>query len=82
MTIDEFKILEKTQREQLLFHNGVYLASRQEPEFVIDLYQIDSFYIEAFYHQGKKRLIYIRAFSTTDDLLPYIMNIDISFVLV
>ena len=81
MTIDEFKVLERNQREKLLFDNGVYLSSRQEPEFVIDLYQIDSFYIEAFYHQGKRRLIYLRAFSTTDDLCPYIMHIDLEALL-
>ena len=78
MTIEEFQVMEKCQREKLLFDDGVYLASRQEPEFVIDLYQIHSFYIEAFYHHSKKRLIYLRAFSTTDELTPYLLHVDLS----
>lgn len=78
MTIDEFNRLEKDQREKLLLNNGVYLLSRQEPEFIIDLYQMDSFYIEAFYHHGKKRLLYVRAFSHLDELAPYLADVKLN----
>ena len=78
MRLEEFKYLEKQRKIQLLFENGVYLCTRQEPEFTIDLYQIDSFYIEAYFHHGCEGPGYMRAFSSTDHLTPYLKDIDLS----
>ena len=81
MKIEEFKYLEKETKKRLLFHNGVYLATRQESEFIIELYQIDSFYVEAYFHESDQEIGYMRAFSSLDDLLPYLGKIDISNII-
>jgi hypothetical protein len=81
MKIEEFKYLEKEKKKRLLFDNGVYLATRQESDFIIELYQIDSFYVEAYLHESDNEVGYMRAFSSIDDLLPYIGKIDISSLL-
>ena len=81
MKIEEFKYLEKETKKRLLFDNGVYLASRQESEFIIELYQIDSFYVEAYFHESDQEIGYMRAFSSIDDLLPYLGKIDISSII-
>jgi hypothetical protein len=81
MKIEEFKYLEKETKKRLLFDNGVYLASRQESEFIIELYQIDSFYVEAYFHESDQEIGYMRAFSSLDDLLPYLGKIDISNII-
>jgi len=81
MRIEEFKYLEKETKKRLLFDNGVYLSSRKESEFIIELYQIDSFYVEAYFHESDQEIGYMRAFSSLDDLLPYLNKIDISNII-
>lgn len=78
MTLTEFKQMQKESRETHLIDNGVYLLTRQEPEYYIDLYQLDKFYVEAYYHCGLNKLVYLRAFSTSEDLNPYLKQIDIN----
>jgi hypothetical protein len=81
MKLEEFQYLNKSTKTQVLFDNGIYLSSRQEPEYTIDLYQIDSFYVEVFYHHGSKVIIYLKAFSRLEDLGPYLDDIDLSQLL-
>lgn len=78
MKIEEFKYQKKEIKMQLVFDNGIYLCSRQEPEYTIDLYQIDAFYVEAYYHHREKVSGYMRAFSSVHDLEPYLDEIDLS----
>ena len=78
MKIEEFKYLEKEQKKRLLFDNGVFLASRRETNYIIDLYQIDSFYVEAYHHEAELDVGYMRAFSSLEELSPYLHKIDIS----
>ena len=78
MTVKEFKCLKIQEKQQCLFDNGVYLISRDEAEYLIDLYQIDSFYTEAYYDKSSMTLIYLRAFSSIDDLYPYWKYINIT----
>lgn len=75
MKLEEFKYMEKESKKQLLFDNGTYLCSRNEPDYLIELYQIDSFYVEVFYTNHKKTIIYLRAFSNFSDLDPYLVQI-------
>lgn len=60
-----------------MHRHGVYLCSRQEPEFIVDLYQINSFYVEAFYHERKNEIINLLTFSSTDPLKIYFSKIDL-----
>jgi hypothetical protein len=78
MNIKEFKKLEKDKKQLHLFDSGVFLLTRQEPEYYIDLYYLDSFYVEAYYHCGLNKLIYLRAFTSTDELNPFLNLVDIS----
>ena len=78
MKIEDFKYLEKELKKRLLYKNGVYLASRRESEFLIDLYQVDSFYVEVYFLEEDEEIGYIRAFSSINELTPYLKNINIS----
>jgi len=80
MTISEFKMLAKSQQEQWILDNGSFIAVRQEPEFVIKLYQSSSFFVELFYHQVQKTPITIRPFTNTDILESYLDGNDLCFV--
>jgi hypothetical protein len=78
MEVIDFKLLQKEAKKEVLFKKGVYLLSRVELLHEIDLYQIDSFYVEAFYPLGDTALQYLRAFSNTDELYPYFKFIDLA----
>ena len=50
MKLKEFKYEIKEKKKQLLFANGIYLATRKEMDYTICLYQIESFYVEAYFY--------------------------------
>jgi len=78
LLLHEFKYEEKSRKKELLFRNGVYLTSRFTKDFQILLFQIDTFYVEVFVDIEEEEIGYMRAFSSTDDLRPYLHKIDIS----
>ena len=77
MKLKEFKYEIKERKKELLFNNGVYLASRKECNYIICLYQIESFYVEAFFYDEFEEVGYMRAFSSINELDPYLKNINI-----
>jgi hypothetical protein len=78
MLLHQFKYEEKSRKKQMVFENGVYLANRFFQGFQVILFQINSFYVEVFFDVEEEEIGYMRAFSRTDDLQPYLKNIDIS----
>lgn len=78
MTPSEFDLLSINDRETLVYLEGVFIAVRQEPEFIIRLYQFNDFYVELFYHPVQDSPVCIRSFNTTILLEPYLKDIDIS----
>jgi hypothetical protein len=82
MTPAEFDMLSIDDRETLVYLDGVFIAARQEPEFIIRLYQFNDFYVELFYHSVQDSPVCMRSFNNTILLEPYLKNIDISALLV
>lgn len=81
MQIREFKYQEKHTKKTLVLNNGVYLTSRRITDFLLLLFQIDSFYVEVYFDEQESEIGYMRAFSSTEHLAPYLHKIDISSVL-
>ena len=67
-----FDSLPQPEQEALIALEGVYLAVRQEPEFIIRLYQLGTFYVELFYHQVSPHPVCIRSFTGAARLDPYL----------
>lgn len=78
MFFNEFKYQDKQKKKQLLFNHGVYLAQRPSGEFIILLFQIDSFYAEVYFDTEEEQIGYIRTFTSVNDLEPYLQQVDIS----
>jgi hypothetical protein len=78
MFIKEFKYEDKQKKKQLLFQHGVYLACRPHGDYIILLFQIDAFYAEVYFDAEEEEIGYIRAFSSTEFLTPYLERINIS----
>jgi len=76
MTVAQFSRFSLFDQEELAKAGGVWIACRQEPEFIIHLYQFPDFYVELFYHQVKKTAIHIRCFTDTRGLDGYLNSIE------
>ena len=81
MTSAQFNLLELKDQERLVFLEGNFIAVRQEPEFIIRLFQLDLFYVELFYHQLKNHAVSVRIFTDPSRLEPYFDSIDLSDIL-
>ena len=80
MNAAQFNLLSLGDQESLVHTEGVFIAFRQEPEFVIKLYQFESFYVELFYHQVRKSPVSVRSFTNTNRLDCYLNGIDLGFI--
>ncbi len=58
--------------------DGVHIADREDEEHRILLYQIDSFYVEVFYHKEYNVIRAYRPFASTNPLGPYLDQIEIN----
>jgi hypothetical protein len=77
MHIFDFHRLSEKQQLDSLEETGVFIAERNGAFYNIKLYQIDSFYVELYYHTHFIVVVYINCFTNTDCLDPYLENIDI-----
>jgi hypothetical protein len=77
MTLYEFNALDEMEQAEAVWE-GVFIADRQDNEHRILLYQIDSFYVEAYYHIEHNVLRRFRSFSSTTQLEPYLNQIDLT----
>jgi hypothetical protein len=78
MLLHEFKYQEKQKKTKLLIENGVFLANRFIPGYQLLLFAVDSFYVEVHFDLEHQLLSYFKAFSTIDELEPYLHQIDLS----
>jgi hypothetical protein len=77
MNLDHFRLLSKKEQFELLSQHGVYVGKRKEDEMTTVLYQLDTYYVEIFYKQYRKYVSHVRFFTTTDEIQPYLEQIDV-----
>ena len=78
MTRREFDALHKEEQVEVVYKDGVYIGNRQEPGFIIILYQIHDFYVEMFFFECE--LLNVKSFRSIELLDPYLETIDISSI--
>ena len=71
MTAQNFLSLHDQRREAVLITKGIYLAQRETADFVYDLYQVDSFYVEFCYSISENSTVTTAVFTDLDCLAPY-----------
>ncbi|MFC0773386.1 hypothetical protein [Terrimonas alba] len=79
MTLYQFNDLDEMEQMEAIW-TGVKIAERIEGSFKIDLIQIDSFYVELYFIEDRN-LVRTRSFSSPEQLLPYMGQIDINSLL-
>jgi hypothetical protein len=80
MTLQQFNILHPDHQDRYLLANGVCIASRETQENCLLLFQLDGFYVEIHYHNHCGAIIRSRPFENTEELYPYLEQVDISFL--
>ncbi len=80
MTINEFNHLDEMEQAEAIWE-GIFIDNRVENGLVILLYQIDSFYVEVFYHQELNVIRGLRSFTNTNQLEPYLRKINLDGML-
>jgi hypothetical protein len=81
MLLQEFKYETKQTKKQLILDYGVYIANKVKDQYILLLYQLDSFYAEVYYDYEEEQVGYIRTFNSTEELKPYLQSIDITPIL-
>jgi hypothetical protein len=66
ISLTEFNALNKAGQADVLQYNGLYLNTRCEQEFIIDIYEVGRFYVEVHYHRTEPDLIVVKSFYTIE----------------
>jgi len=80
MKLYDFKFLDDKSQAEVLFYYGVLIAERLYKDLVIQLYQIESFYVEIYYNSNFKMIQGINSFDSIARLEPYLNLIDITSI--
>jgi len=77
MTFYQFKALSQYKQYEYIKSKGVIIANRITAAYKFLLYQIDSFYVELKYNLFETKIEFIRCFSDTKNLDPYLGDISL-----
>src|SRR5215210_5796864 len=68
MTNNLFSRLTIPQQVEILFKEGFYLDTREEPGFFVDMYKMHGLYIELYFHKKQEDFVVIKTFYSTEDV--------------
>jgi hypothetical protein len=77
---DQFNKLSEDSQSNIISERGALISLRRTDEHRVLLYQIDSFYVEVYYHPTKN-VIKIKSFSGTEQLQPYLNQISLEGIM-
>jgi hypothetical protein len=78
MTLQYFRKLSETKQFHRLMTNGVCVAERVTGDAQVLLFQLGQFYVEVSFDKFTDEPISARSFESTDELAPYLQDIDLS----
>ena len=81
ISLKEFCSLSQKNQQEVLHEFAVCVGERNFSKYKILLYQVSSFYVEMKYDKRKRVNEEFVPFDSTDLLMPYLQDIDISPVL-
>jgi hypothetical protein len=65
-----FKSLTNRQQADLLLHYGEFVHTMEEMEFIVDLYLLQDFYVELYFHKTEDNCIILRSYYSKDNYKP------------
>lgn len=77
VTLHQFNQLSEDEQSGVICLKGVLIGLKSTSEFRILLYQIEGFYVEVHYHAAMNMIKQFIGFSSTDQLEPYLKEINL-----
>jgi hypothetical protein len=74
LSLEEFNALNEFDQAEAIW-DGTFLADREENGLVVRLYSLGTFYGEVFYDTYTNKILRLKAFNTTSELVPYLAHI-------
>jgi len=81
MLLHQFNRLSKSKKYQYLLYNGACVCDRSTELEDILLFQLMDYYVEIFFKRHTDRINKVKCFSDTNELEPYLEEINISSLL-
>lgn len=81
MTAQHFSTLNQQKQNRKLLSEGVCIADREGEEVQTLLFQVENFYVEVCFHHDGDEVLCTRCFENTDELEPYLQQIDVSRII-
>lgn len=75
MRLSEFILLNEDEKKSIVLHQGVLLAKRSNFDSMVFLFQLGSYYVEAYCNPVNKAIEEYRMFDNIDALKPYLDSI-------
>ena len=72
MRLSEFILLNEDEKKSTVLHRGVLLAKRSNFDSMVFLFQLGSYYVEAYCNPKNKAIEEYRMFENIDVLKPYL----------
>ncbi|MEO5998165.1 MAG: hypothetical protein ABIN89_15580 [Chitinophagaceae bacterium] len=68
MTIEQFKLLNDSEKEQAVWRDGVFLSNYDEWNSMFEVYKLFNFYVSFCYQLDKNEMAEITAYVYLDEL--------------
>ena len=81
MRLSEFILLNENEKKSTVLHQGVLIAKRNSFDSMVFLFQLGSYYVEAYCNPANKAIEEYRMFDNIDVLKPYLDAIPIDNLL-
>ncbi len=81
MRLSDFIMLNEAEKKSTVLHEGVLIAKRSEINCMVFLFQLGSYYVEAYCNPENKAIEEYVAFGNTKWLTPYLEAIPIDNLL-
>jgi hypothetical protein len=81
MRLSEFILLNEEEKKSAVYHQGVVLAKRSNFDSVVFLFQLGSYYVEAYCNASNKAIEEYTVFDNIDVLEPYLADISLDNLL-
>jgi hypothetical protein len=73
MTLYDFVKLDDQERAEAVW-KGNFIAAREEGEYRVIIYKLETFFVEVYYHKPLNSIQKLRPFKTTRRLAPYFFS--------
>lgn len=81
MKLSDFILLNEDEKKMTVLHQGVLVAKRSNFDFMVFLFQLGNYYVEAYCNTHNKAIEEYRVFDNITLLNPYLETIPIDHLL-